>query len=112
MKRISRQARPEFSQLPWMIAKAAGGLATALGSLAAAWTLTHSLHGEQVNPWPALILALAGFLVFMGTGRVLAKHEDAANRPVASTIRASVLSWLLLVLLAAGFLLFVHFMTR
>jgi zinc transporter ZupT len=108
MKRISRRARPEFSQLPWMIAKTAGGLAAALGGLAAAWTLTHS---PQVNPWPTLILALAGFLLFIGADRVLAKRADTANRPVASTRRASVLSWLLLVLLAAGFLLFVHFIT-
>jgi hypothetical protein len=112
VKRTSRRARFEFSQLPWMIAKTAGGLAAALGGLAAAWTLTHSLHGEQADFWPALIFALAGFLLFIGADRVLAKRADTANRPVASTRRASVLPWFLLVLLAAGFLLLVHFITR
>ena len=112
MKRTSRRARFEFSQLLWMIAKTVGGLAAALGGLAATWTLTHTPHSEQADPWPALILALAGFLVFIGTERVLAKRADTASRPVASTRRASVLPWFLLVLLAAGFLLFVHFITR
>jgi heme A synthase len=112
MEQASRPARSEFSLLPWMVAKATGGITGALGSLAWVWTLTHAPQGEQANPWPVLILALAGFLVFIGAGRALSKHADAANPPVASAGRASVLSWTLLLLLAAGFLLFVHFMTR
>ena len=112
MKRTSRRARPGFSQLPWMIAKTVGGLAAALGGLAASWTLTHTPHGKQANPWPTLILALAGFLVFIGTDRVLAKRADTANQPRDSTRCASVLSWSLLMLLAAGFLFFVHFISR
>lgn len=112
MKRTSRRARFEFSQLLWMIAKTVGGVAAGLGSLVAAWTVTHTPHSEQADPWPALILALAGLLVFIGTDRVLAKRADTANQPGDSTRCASVLSWFLLVLLAAGFLLFVHFITR
>lgn len=112
MDRTSRPARSGFTRLPWMVAKAGGGIAAALGSLAAVWTLTHAPRGEQANPWSALILALAGFLVFIGAGRALAKRADAANPPVASAGRASMLPWALLLLLAAGFLLFVHFMAR
>jgi hypothetical protein len=112
MERTSHPVRPEFSLLPWMIARAVGGIAATLGSLATAWSLTHAPYREQANPWPVLILVLAGFLIFIGAGRALAKHADAATPPLASTDRASVLSWSLLLLLAAGFLLFVHFMTR
>lgn len=111
MEQTARPAKTAFSPLPWIIGKAAGGIAAALGSLTMAWSLTHTPFGEQANPWPAIILALAGFLVFIGAGRVLAKHADAATQPLTSTKRASALSWSLLLLFAAGFLLFVYFMT-
>lgn len=112
MARHSHPSRSGFSLLPWMLAKTAGGIAAVLGSLAAAWSLSHASHADQAPPWPALILALAGFLAFIGAGRALAKHVGAATPPVASSRRTSVLSWSLLLVLASGFLIFVQLMTR
>lgn len=105
-------ARSESSLLPWMLAQAAGGIAAALGSGAVVWTLAHASTGERSFPWPALILALAGFVVFVGARGALAARAAAAATPPASSVRASALSWSLLLVLAAGFLVFVHLTTR
>lgn len=51
MERTTRPARSEFSLLPWMIAKAVGGIAAALGTLRVGYSLS-PLIKAAIRPEP------------------------------------------------------------
>jgi hypothetical protein len=114
MEKPTPPIRSEFRQLPWMVAKTIGGIAAALGTLMLAWAMTRDTHAALADHLPAVILTIAGFLVFIVAGGALAKPSGRDNATVqpAERRRGSLLSWSLFLLLAAGFLIFVHFMTR
>lgn len=115
MGELTRQARSEFRQLPLMLGKLAGGIASVIGFTAAVVILTRKPGALLQDILLSSLVGLAGVAIFVLSARALVRHLSAhdTEEPVpAAGIRTSVLSWGLLVLFAVVFLAGVWFMTR
>ncbi len=115
MGKISRQAKSEFRQLPLILAKFLGGMMAVVGLSAAVFLATRPpvpAGGIQVL---FVLLGVSGIVVFILSSRALAKRKaDAAYEGLDArdSVRLSVLSWMLFLVVVALFLGIVLFLTR
>uniref|UniRef100_A0A831UJ28 Uncharacterized protein n=1 Tax=Geobacter metallireducens TaxID=28232 RepID=A0A831UJ28_GEOME len=115
MGEITRQARGELRQLPLMLGKLAGGIAAVVGFTAAVLIVSRRPGWSAGDILPSLLLGGAGVVLFVLSGRALARRsasQGEGGAPPAAGGRTSLLSWVLLLLLSGIFLAFVWFMTR
>lgn len=114
MSHIKHQTKKELRQLPLILCKLIGGITAVLGFTSVVLISTRKSNassGDQILP---LLATLAGIAVFLLSNRMLARYSIDINRATqtAEKTRLSILSWILLLVLAAIFLAWVYFMTR
>ena len=115
MGRTANQAKSELRQLPYMLGKLLGGLMAVTGFTAAVVIVTRKAGQPLAGILPYAILGSLGIIVFVLSSRMMAKRfseytTEALTR--GDRTRTSVLSWVILTLLAAIFLFGTWFMTR
>jgi hypothetical protein len=108
---LSSQFRSELKQLPFMIGKTLGGILAVIGFTAAVVQSTRRADASFTDILPSAFLGCMGILIFVLSSRLLATRlaENAAENPVpGKQPRTSMLSWAILLLLAALFLLWTY----
>jgi hypothetical protein len=113
MGNIIRQTKSEFRQLPFMLGKLLGGIMTALGFTIAVVIMTRKYNVSVENILPPLLVASTGIAIFLLSGRRLTKRLAIDSQETLSVKknRISILSWLLLIIFAGIFLIWVYFVT-
>lgn len=115
MKNLFRQARSELRLLPLMLGKLAGGTVAALGTAAAVVMASNRPGTSPADALPYVAAAVAGIVIFAFSTRMLArrlKNGVPDDAPPSASSRTSLISWFVLILLAAGFLLFAFLLGR
>jgi zinc transporter ZupT len=115
MGNISGQIRSEIKQLPFMIGKALGGIMAVIGFTAAVVIITRRAAPAFADILPSALFGCLGILVFVFSSRLLTRRlaENPAEHPVPENrSRASMLSWAILLLLAAIFLVATYLFAR
>jgi hypothetical protein len=115
MRDLLRQARSELRLLPFMLGKLVGGVMAALGAAAAVAMLGNRPGTSPSDALPYAVAAVAGIIVFAVSSRMLSRRSGnvtAVAATPAPSLRMSVVSWTVLLLLAAGFLLGAFLSTR
>lgn len=115
MSEILNQARSEIRRLPCMLGKLVGAILSVIGvaGLVLIWTGKSGPLLSSLVPY--LVSVLLGFFLFLFCARLLARSEKGRSRqttPVRIQVRANVIVWSLLLLLAAVFLLVTYFVTH
>lgn len=114
MSDILNRTKSEIKQLPWMLGKLAGGILAVVGvaGLVLIWTgKSGSLLSSLV---PYVISAVLGFLLFLLCSRPITRGKTGSSlpvTPVGNQVRANIIAWSLLLLLALVFLLITYLMT-
>ena len=108
MGNISRQFRSEMKQLPFMLGKLLGGIMALIGFTAAVVIVTRKADHSLADLLPSALSGVLGIVIFVLSSRLMTRRLSAnpadAVKPDDRT-RTSVLSWVILLLLAAIFLL-------
>ena len=108
-----RRAMAELKQLPLIFGKLLGGVATVVGCTMAVLTATHHSDSAPTESLPALLIAAAGVVVFVLSGRALSRRPAAPPGELkpADRLRMDMLYWVLLLAFAGIFLAVVWFLT-
>ncbi len=109
----SARFRRELKQLPLMLGKVLAAMVSVAGFTMAVLKMTRRADASLDGILAWLLLGGAGLLAFQLFSRALLKWlpgEESA--PSEGARYASLLSWAILVLLALGFLLVSHLVTR
>jgi len=112
---ICRRTRSELRLLPFMLGKLVGGAMAAVGAGAAMAMLGNRPGTTPSDALPYAAAAVAGLILFAVSSRMLARRagtEEPASGTTTHSRRMSVISWTVLLLLAAGFLLVALLATR
>lgn len=115
MRDLFRQTRSEIRLLPFMLGKLAGGTMAALGTAAAVVMLSNRPGTTPADALPYAVAAVAGIAIFAFSSRMLARRLKTGapdDAPPSASPRMSLISWLALLLLAAGFLLVAFLLGR
>lgn len=113
MGNLVRQTRSELQQLPLMLGKLLGGLAAVVGCTMAVLTATRTSGSTLVDSLPPLLIAAAGVIVFVLSGRAMARRPSLPPGELkpAYRMRMNVLAWALLLAFAGIFLAVVWLLT-
>lgn len=115
MGKIIRQTGSEIKQLPLLLCKLLGGIMAATGLPGAVYMMTRRANPSLQDILPYLLAGAAGTVIFVASSRALARRVDGngfQTLPAKDKNRISVISWLILLILAAVFLLFTYFVTK
>lgn len=112
---LFQRTKAELRLLPFMLGKLVGGAMAALGAGAAVTMLGNRPGTAPSDAVPFAAAAVTGIVIFAISSRMLAcrtgRAATADTRPAHSR-RMSVISWTVMLLLAAGFLLVTYLVTR
>ncbi len=115
MGNISRQFRSEMKQLPCMLGKLLGGIMAVIGFAAAVVIVTRKGVHSLADVLPYALPGVLGIIIFVLSSRLLARRLSEIPADILQPddrTRTSILSWAILLLLAAISLLCTYFMTR
>lgn len=114
MGEIVEKARDELRQLPFMLGKVLGGLMAVGGSTVMVVILTRKPGHTVADILPSALLGGTGIVVFVLSAWLLDKRlaEHGSEGATASSLRTSLLSWAILLLFGAIFLVCSYFLTR
>lgn len=115
MSEILNQARSEIRRLPCMLGKLFGAILAVIGvaGLVLIWTGKSGPLLSSLVPY--LVSVFLGFFLFLFCARLMARGEKGRsliNIPARNQVRANVVVWSFLLILAAVFLLVTYFVTR
>jgi hypothetical protein len=96
-----------------MLGKLLGGLAAVTGCTMAVLTATRGSDATLADSLPPLLVAAVGVVVFVLSGRALARHPSVSANELKSAdrLRMNVLVWGLLLIFVLFFLIIVWFLT-
>lgn len=114
MGKLSKQAGSELKQLPLTLGKLLGGIMAVAGFGTAIWVDTRGAGSSQSVVTVALLAGVAGIVLFVLAGRKMAARALVTGTQLSKSDKrnTSILSWSLLLLFAAIFLLGVMFFLR
>jgi hypothetical protein len=108
---ISAQVKSELKQLPFMLGKVLGGIMAVIGFTAAVVIATRRADPTFADILPSALSGCLGIGIFVLSSRLLARRlaENPSETPVpGDRARTSMLSWAILLLLAAGFVVLTY----
>ncbi len=115
MSIISAQTKQEIKQLPFTLGKLLGGALSVIGFPGMIAIMARNPNPSASDVLPFTLLGISGIAIFLLSSRLQAKRvkefETQASSP-KDKIKTSIMSWLVLVALAAIFLLISFVMTR
>ena len=100
---ILQQVKSELNQLPLLLGKLFGGIASVIGCTASIIILTRRLEWPL---WPYILMGSAGLIVFIVSDSLLRRPK-----PSQESDSLSLLSWTILLLVAGLFLFCTYFLT-
>lgn len=111
---VVKKAMAELKQLPLILGKLLGGVAAVVGCTMAVLTVTRHSGSAPTDSLPPLLIAAAGLVVFVLSGRALSRHPSTLPGELkpADRLRMDMLAWVLLLAFAGIFLAVVWFLTR
>lgn len=103
---MKEQLRSEARQLPWMLAKLVGGLMAVIGLGGAVVVLTRRPDPSWGGLLAWVLAGVVGLALFLAASRCLARRKGTDGPELTGKGRAktSVLSWTILLILAALFI--------
>jgi hypothetical protein len=115
MDKSDGQVKAELKLLPFMLGKLLGGIVTVFGFTAAVVIVTRKPGLPIAYLLLSLLLGASGIIVFLVSSRLLDKRQSAIKAEALMPDKSkstTMLSWAILLLLAAIFLLCSYFMTK
>jgi zinc transporter ZupT len=115
MNDMSDRVKSELKLLPFMIGKALGGIVAVIGFTAAVVIVTRRTAPSFADILPSALSGCLGILVFVLSSTLLTRRlseNPSENATSDDGMRTSVLSWAILLLLAAVFLLCTYLIAR
>jgi zinc transporter ZupT len=109
--KISSQVKTEIKLLPFMIGKLLGGILAVIGFTAAVVIVTRRADYSFGDILPSALSGCLGVVLFVVSSRLLTRRlaeKPAENAGPDNRTRTSMLSWGILLLLAAIFLLLTY----
>ena len=101
--------------MPLMLSKLLGGIMAAIGLPGAIFIITRRTNPSLPDVLSYIIAGVAGIAIFAASSRALSKRsgdEGNQNLPKKDKKRMSTICWIILLMLAAVFLLITNFMTK
>ena len=114
MRDLFRQARSEMKQLPFMLGKLLGAAMAIIGCAAAIVVQSGRPGMTETNAPRYWLAALVGIIIFVVSSRAQARRgKDSRQHSLttANKVRMNAMSWILLLIFASAFLLFLFCMT-
>lgn len=114
MGTLKQQIKEDFKKLPLILGKVLGGIAAVLGFTSAIWIMSRNPQIPADAIVLPLLLAGAGGVVFVLTGRSLSRRPTGTVAKVKEKdeIRMNLLTWTLFLLFAVISLACIYFLTR
>jgi len=115
MGNITRQAKAEIKQLPYMLGKLLGGCVAVGGFTATVVVFTRKPVASLSDAMPVLLVGIAGVVIFLTANwrmRTLSLRTGEAAFMATDGISTSALSWILLLFFGGIFLLCTYFLTK
>ncbi len=101
--------------MPLMLCKLLGGSMAAIGLPGAIFIISRRANPSLPDIVSYVIAGVAGIAIFAASSRALSKRsggEGNQNLPIKDKQRMSTICWIILLMLAAAFLLITNFMTK
>ncbi len=114
MGQTKDQARTELKVLPYMLGKLIGGLLAVVGFPGAIFVLNRQPGAGLAEVWGYLLAGVIGVVVFVASSRGMARKVNetrGATTTRQEKAKTSLVSWLILLGLAGGFVLAVFLLT-
>jgi len=113
MGNLTGQNSVELKQLPLILCKLLGGLATVIGFTSAIWILTRTAETSTGDVFPQLFAAAVGIVVFLLSDRRLKRQPPSITEKAGSDVksRQNLWPWALLLLFAGAFVLATYLLT-
>jgi len=115
VEKIKKQIKSEIKQLPMMIVKLIGGIMAVIGFAGAVVIITRRPQPSFTDIFLYALAGLSGIVMFYISSKVLEKQVDKAddsNPARKDKTRTSMISWTVLLILAAVFILITWMVTR
>jgi hypothetical protein len=115
MGKITDQAKSEIKQLPLMIGKVLGGILAVISFSATVVIVTRKVGHTLADVLPSTLMGGLGIIIFVLSSRLLTRRlseSQADTLKPDDLTRTSMLSWVILLLLATIFLLCTYFITK
>lgn len=111
---VVKKAMAELKQLPLILGKLLGGVAAVVGCTMAVLTVTRHSDSAPTKSLLPLLIAAAGVVVFVLSGRVLSRRLSVPPGELkpADRLRMDMLAWVLLLAFVGIFLVVVWFLTK
>lgn len=109
------QSKSEIKQLPLLLVKLFGGIMASIGFPAVVVLATRRANPSLVDIVPYFVLGVLGVVIFAVSSRALAKRTSGnIGQTLASKdkMRMSIITWAILLMLVAIFLLYTLIVTR
>ena len=107
MERMKKQVKSEIRDLPFMLGKLTGGVMAVIGCTGVI-VVTGKSSSSFSNIWPYSLLGIIGICIFLISSKLYAKrlneHKSFTPTP-KEKIRSSVISWAILLIFTAIFIL-------
>lgn len=104
---------PELKHLSYMLGKVFGGILAVIGFGAAVYISTHRTILASGNILPYVLAGLIGLAIFCVSSMLSSKYAKKIEKDgpeTESKVKGSAVSWVILLALAAIFIVFVMFM--
>lgn len=101
------EIRSEARLIPYMLGKVAGGLLAVIGFGGTVVVLTRQQHPSSGSLMPYVLAGIVGLVVFLLSSRLMARHSGKAGGPELTAkkrVKASALSWIVFLVIAALFI--------
>ncbi|NVN98062.1 MAG: hypothetical protein HXX17_01985 [Geobacteraceae bacterium] len=112
MGNLSSQVKTELRLLPYMLAKLLGGIMAIFGFAAAIVTLTRKDGNSLADILLSGMVCILGIIIFLLSSRMQKRRQPPTQIDIDMQTSPCLLPWIILLMLAAAFLLCTYFITR
>ena len=113
--RMKDRMGSEMKRLPYVLGKVLGGLMAVAGFGAAVYVYTHRIALPSADAMACLLVGIGGLVIFRFSSWLLMKrsgNDDGPTPGVNEKMKTSAIPWIILLVLAAAFVIFMLFLGR